>query len=63
MTQGIQDNLWHGSIPYAVGQAAVLNIPIPGSSGLYIGLRTKSRRHKDISTSRLFFRIRKGNGT
>ncbi|WP_133511215.1 hypothetical protein [Candidatus Thiosymbion oneisti] len=60
MTQHIQDNLWHGAIPYAIGQAAVLQIPIPNSGGLYIGLRTNNPKRRPTSTSTLFFQDKTG---
>ena len=47
-----------GSIPYAVGQASVVRIPIPGSDGLCIEFRPRfpgDWRPRDGTTSTLFF--------
>jgi hypothetical protein len=44
-----------GGIPYAVGQASVIRIPIPGTSGLAIELSPRGWTPKTGSTSTLFF--------
>src|SRR5688500_10413842 len=49
------ETLYSGQIPYAIGQASVVRIPIPGTGGLAIELKTRDPRWVDRSTSRLFF--------
>jgi hypothetical protein len=44
-----------GGIPYAVGQAGVVRIPVPGTNGLCIELRPRGRVPAGGSTSTLFF--------
>ncbi len=44
-----------GGIPYAVGQASLVRIPIPGTNGLAIELTGRGRIPKTGSTSTLFF--------
>ena len=44
-----------GGIPYAVGQASAVRIPIPGTSGLAIELSPRGWRPAAGSTSTLFF--------
>src|SRR5687768_3219775 len=44
-----------GGIPYAVGQASVVRIPIPGTNGLCIELRPRGRVPAAGSSSTLFF--------
>jgi hypothetical protein len=44
-----------GAIPYAVGQASVVRIPVPGTNGLCIELRPRGRVPASGSTSTLFF--------
>ena len=44
-----------GGIPYAVGQASVVRIPIPGTAGLAIELRPRGWVPQGGSTSTLFF--------
>jgi hypothetical protein len=44
-----------GGIPYAVGQASVVRIPVPGTDGLCIELRPRGRVPAGGSTSTLFF--------
>lgn len=56
----VQDAPWSGGIPYAVGQAALVRIPVPGSGGLAIELRPRGRMPAAGSTSTLFFQDRSG---
>lgn len=51
----VQDAPMSGSIPYAIGQASVLRIPVPGTGGLCIELRPRGRVPAQGSTSTLFF--------
>ena len=44
-----------GGIPYAIGQASVVRIPVPGTSGLAIELSPRGWTPKGGSTSTLFF--------
>jgi hypothetical protein len=44
-----------GGIPYAVGQASVVRIPVPGTNGLAIELNPRGWVPKGGSTSTLFF--------
>lgn len=44
-----------GGIPYAIGQAAILRIPVPGTGGLAIELSPRGYVPKTGSTSTLFF--------
>jgi hypothetical protein len=44
-----------GGIPYAVGQASVIRIPVPGTNGLCIEFTPRGWRPKGGSTSTLFF--------
>jgi hypothetical protein len=44
-----------GAIPYAVGQATIVRIPIPGTNGLCIEFRSRGWVPKGGSTSTLFF--------
>jgi len=44
-----------GGIPYAIGQASVVRIPVPGTNGLCIELRPRGRVPATGSTSTLFF--------
>jgi hypothetical protein len=44
-----------GGIPYAVGQASIVRIPIPGTNGLAIELTGRGWKPKTGSTSTLFF--------
>ena len=44
-----------GGIPYAIGQASVVRIPVPGTNGLCIELRPRGRVPAGGSTSMLFF--------
>jgi hypothetical protein len=44
-----------GGIPYAIGQASVVRIPVPGTNGLCIELRPRGRVPSTGSTSTLFF--------
>ena len=50
-----------GGIPYAVGQASAVRIPIPGTSGLAIELSPRGWVPKTGSTSTLFFQDITGN--
>lgn len=50
-----------GGIPYAVGQASVVRIPIPGTSGLAIEFNPRGWVPKTGSTSTLFFQDPTGN--
>jgi hypothetical protein len=55
MTQPVSDAPLSGGIPYAIGQASVVRIPIPGTQGLCIELRPRGFVPKGGSTSTLFF--------
>jgi hypothetical protein len=44
-----------GGIPYAIGQASVVRIPVPGTNGLCIELRARGWTPQGGSTSTLFF--------
>jgi hypothetical protein len=44
-----------GGIPYAIGQASVVRIPVPGTNGLAIELTPRGWVPKGGSTSTLFF--------
>jgi hypothetical protein len=44
-----------GTIPYAVGQASIVRIPVPGTNGLAIELRPRGYVPPSGSTSTLFF--------
>ena len=44
-----------GGVPYAVGQASIVRIPIPGTEGLAIELNPRGRIPRGGSTSTLFF--------
>ncbi|WP_144029723.1 hypothetical protein [Burkholderia sp. AU18528] len=44
-----------GSIPYSIGMASAIRIPIPGTQGLCIELRPRGAMPKRGSTSTLFF--------
>ena len=44
-----------GGIPYAVGQASVVRIPVPGTNGLCIEFTPRGWTPKSGSTSTLFF--------
>ena len=50
-----------GGIPYAIGQASVVRIPVPGTNGLAIELSPKGWTPKSGSTSTLFFQDPTGN--
>jgi hypothetical protein len=43
-----------GGLPYAVGQASVVRVPVPGTNGLAIELRPRGRVPKGGTTSTLF---------
>ncbi|MCS6995509.1 MAG: hypothetical protein NZ533_00885, partial [Casimicrobiaceae bacterium] len=43
-----------GAIPYAVGQASIVRIPVPGTNGLAIELRPRGFVPRGGSTSTLF---------
>lgn len=58
--RGDGDVPWTGGIPYAVGQASVLRIPIPGQPGLCIELRPRGFVPQGGSTSTLFFQDTSG---
>ncbi|HXT30767.1 MAG TPA: hypothetical protein VN716_15840 [Vicinamibacterales bacterium] len=49
-----------GGIPYAIGQASVVRIPVPGTNGLCIELRPRGWVPKSGSTSTLFFQDASG---
>jgi hypothetical protein len=55
MVPQIADVPMSGGVPYAVGQASVVRIPVPGTNGLCIELRPKGWVPKSGSTSTLFF--------
>jgi hypothetical protein len=55
------DTPMSGGIPYAVGQASIVRIPIPGTSGLAIELSPRGWVPKTGSTSTLFFQDVTGN--
>src|SRR4249920_3434111 len=44
-----------GGIPYGIGQASVVRIPVPGTNGLCIELRPRGWVPQSGSTSTLFF--------
>ncbi len=46
-----------GGIPYAIGQASVVRIPIPGTDRLCIELRPRGHVPPGGSTSTLFFQF------
>ena len=50
-----QDAPLSGGIPYAIGQASIVRIPVPGTNGLCIELRPRGRVPAGGSTSTLFF--------
>ena len=50
-----------GGIPYAIGQASIVRIPIPGTNGLCIELTPRGWTPKGGSTSTLFFQDATGN--
>ena len=50
-----QDVPMSGGIPYAIGQASVVRIPVPGTNGLCIELRARGWVPASGSTSTLFF--------
>ena len=54
------DEVLSGGVPYAVGQASVVRIPIPGTQGLCIELRPRGWVPPKGSTSTLFFQDIKG---
>jgi hypothetical protein len=49
------DAPWSGGIPFAIGQATVVRIPVPGTNGLCIELRGRGWVPQGGSTSTLFF--------
>lgn len=49
-----------GSIPYAIGQASHVRIPIPGQNGLCVEFQARGWVPKSGSTSTLFFQDRTG---
>jgi hypothetical protein len=49
-----------GGIPYAIGQATIVRIPVPGTNGLCIELRPRGRVPAGGSTSTLFFQDAQG---
>jgi len=53
--EGVADTPLSGGIPYAIGQASVVRIPIPGTNGLGIELKPRGWTPKGGSTSTLFF--------
>ena len=55
MAQTSENEPMSGAIPYAIGQASVVRIPIPGTNGLCIELTPRGRVPKTGSTSTLFF--------
>jgi hypothetical protein len=66
VAQGAQDGVhgragqdpvepFSGGIPYAVGQASIVRIPIPGTQGLCIEFKARGWVPKTGSTSTLFF--------
>ncbi|MDZ7622047.1 MAG: hypothetical protein U5O69_06570 [Candidatus Competibacteraceae bacterium] len=55
MAEPVHDAPISGGIPYAVGQASVVRIPIPGTNGLCIELRPRGYVPQGGSTSTLFF--------
>jgi hypothetical protein len=50
-----------GGIPYAVGQASIVRIPVPGTGGLAIELNPRGWVPKTGSTSTIFFQDVTGN--
>lgn len=50
-----------GAIPYAIGQASVVRIPIPGTNNLAIEFRPRGHVPATGSTSTLFFQDPTGN--
>ncbi len=55
MAQDTDETPVSGGIPYAIGQASAVRIPVPGSSSLCIELRPRGRIPSGGSTSTLFF--------
>jgi len=53
--QAAADAPLSGGIPYAVGQASIVRIPVPGTNGLCIELRPRGWTPQGGSTSTLFF--------
>src|SRR5262245_23735215 len=53
--QTVADAPLSGGIPYAIGQASVVRIPIPGTNGLCIELTPRGWTPQGGSTSTLFF--------
>lgn len=49
------ENIWSGSVPFAIGVSAVVRIPIPGTNGLCIEFRPRGYVPQGGSTSTLFF--------
>src|SRR3954463_15962109 len=49
-----------GGIPYAIGQASVVRIPVPGTNGPCIELRARGWVPKGGSTSTIFFQDASG---
>lgn len=54
-SQSIADVPMSGGIPYAIGQASVVRIPVPGTNGLCIEFGPRGWVPKSGSTSTLFF--------
>jgi len=54
-TPSIADAPMSGGVPYAIGQAGIVRIPVPGTNGLCIELRPRGRVPQTGSTSTLFF--------
>lgn len=55
MQEQVHDYPMSGKVPYAIGQASVVRIPIPGTDGLCIELRPRGWVPPAGSTSTLFF--------
>jgi hypothetical protein len=53
--QPVADAPWSGGIPFAIGQASVVRIPVPGTNGLCIELTPRGWTPQGGSTSTLFF--------
>lgn len=60
MSESPVENLSNGAIPYSVGQASIVRIPVPGTDGLCVELKPRGWVPKEGSTSTLFVQDVKG---